>query len=105
MNSNAEAVRGRVERARHELKCAEGALQRLEETCVHQWGPVEAAHVYHEARTIPGDPPGTMGVDWRGPCYVPASTDMRWKRTCRECGKVEYTSQTTQHVTETPRFN
>jgi hypothetical protein len=45
-----------------------------------------------------------MGGNWRGPCYVPAYTEKRWKRVCKKCGKVEYTQQTEKHTTETPKW-
>lgn len=46
-----------------------------------------------------------MGVDWRGPTYVEPKTEKRWKRTCRICGEVEYTTKTTTQVTERPSFD
>lgn len=86
------------------LAAKRGELANTERVCRHDWGPTEPDHIYHEAYTIPGDEPGTCGVDWRGPCYVPAKTDYRWKRVCRTCGKVEHTTATDEHVTRTPRF-
>lgn len=72
--------------------------------CSHTWGPVESDHIFERGYTIPGDPPGTMGVDYRGPVYVDAKTIKRWRRECFKCGKVEYTSNVEQHITETPKF-
>jgi hypothetical protein len=83
---------------------AEGRLSQVVRECRHEWTAPVADHIYREGYTIPGDPPGTMGVDWRGPCYVEPKTTHRWKRTCRLCGHVEHTSNTNKHVTETPDF-
>ncbi len=87
MNAQSE-----IERLNREI----GQLKSQQANCPHQWGEVIADHIYNEAYTIPGDPPGTMGIDWRGPCYVPAETIERWKRVCKICGKIEYTSQKEQ---------
>ena len=59
-----------------------------------------------ETYTIPGDRPGTMGVDWRGPVHVPSSTKDQWTRTCTECGKEEVTTQKNEEkkVNITPRW-
>ena len=86
------------------LKRKKEALSRIDRECQHVWGETIPDHIYHKAYTIPGDPPGTMGVDWRGDCHVPAKTEKRWKRVCKKCGKVEHTSRTTKKEVETPRF-
>lgn len=87
-----------LKRKQHELACAV-------RNCPHDWTPIEAAHIYHKGYTIEGDPPGTMGVDWRGPFYVEPKTEKRWKRTCRRCGEVEYTTKIKQEMTEHPTFD
>ena len=73
-----------------ELENARGGLKSYESLCKHKFQEVYDP-ICHDAYTIPGDPPGTMGVDWRGPCYVPAETIPRWKRTCERCGLIQYT--------------
>ena len=45
-----------------------------------------------------------MGVDRRGPVEVPASTELRWKRICGKCAKVEHTIKTTEEIIKTPKF-
>lgn len=75
----------RLERLQQQLKQAEAA-------CEHDW-TVENRPIYHPAYTIPGDPPGTMGVDWRGPCHVDSKTTPRWIRRCSKCKRVEYTTR------------
>lgn len=92
------------EKARQQLEAGRSELRRLEATCPHQWSQPISAHIRHEGYTIPGDPPGTMGVDWRGPTDVPPRTEERWKRVCDVCGKEEFTSQTTSQTVRTPKF-
>lgn len=101
---NTTPIRTAITLLTRELDAKRAELARIEHTCRHDWGAVEPDHVYHEAYTIPGDEPGTMGVDWRGPMDVPAKTTYRWKHTCRVCGKVEHTTRTTENVTHTPAF-
>ena len=60
--------------------------------------------IYHAAYTCPGDPPGTMGVDWRGPVHVPSKTIPKWRRTCDLCGKIEETQRTNDVVTKEPKW-
>ncbi len=86
------------------MKKAQQEISSINSNCSHSWGETEPDHVYHKAYTSPGDTPGTMGVDFRGPCHVPARTDHRWKRVCEKCGKVEKTTATKTTTTETPRF-
>ncbi len=94
-------TRVEIEKAKSALSTDTIKLCRLQEKlaheegqCGHVFSETVADHIYHKAYTIPGDKPGTMGVDYRGPCYVPARTENRWKRTCKKCGKVEYTQRT-----------
>jgi len=91
-------------RLQEEMKEAEQALNYTVSRCNHRWGDTFPDHIYHEGYTIPGDAPGTMGVDWRGPCYVNSSTEYRWKRQCTICGKVETTTRTTDRVEKIPTF-
>lgn len=91
-------------RYRAEMEVAEEELRQLEANCDHDWGPTAPNHIHHPAYTIPGDKPGTMGVDFRGPCHVSAKTEKRWTRVCSKCEKIEHTSNTTQRTTEEPKF-
>ncbi len=91
MNESFENRRRRVQEAQAELARATDALQTAERFCQHQWGPAAYTPIVSEAHTIPGDPPGTMGVDWRGPTYVPSSSRPCWTRVCLTCGKEEKT--------------
>lgn len=100
METKAKNLRERFASLTTEVERAQAELQRYEASCNHQWSETVYDPIYHKAYTIPGDPPGTMGVDWRGPCYVPAETIDRWKRECKRCGLVEYTEGETQTVTK-----
>jgi hypothetical protein len=86
------------------MRTAQRNLHNLEQSCPHDWQESEYCPEYISAYTIPGDPPGTMGVDWRGPCDVPAQTIKRWKRVCRLCGKEEITKRTKTLFHEEPQF-
>lgn len=99
-----ERLQRDIELAQQTIDRAKGEIERLDRSCRHEWGEAIYCPIYHEAHTIPGDPPGTMGVDWRGPCHVPARTDKRWKRVCKLCGKVEFTTSVNRETVETPRF-
>ncbi len=105
MSTTPERLRREIATLRDTAAARERDLAEVYANCRHDW-IVTPDHIYHESYTIPGDAPGTMGVDWRGPCHVPASTEKRWKRECRICGKVEHTSATNTEtvVNETPRF-
>ena len=90
MESQASQARRQLEEAKRRLEQQQRELEAIERACQHNWEVVNKP-IYDEGYTCPGDPPGTMGVDWRGPTYVPPETTPRWIRTCRKCGKVEHT--------------
>ena len=100
MEHDARVLRDLALRTQREFESAEARLRQYEQSCSHKWGETIYDPVYHKAYTIPGDKPGTMGVDFRGPCYVPAETEDRWKRECSRCGLVEYTEGVTETVTK-----
>jgi len=104
MNSEIKQLREKVELLKGKYDSAKQTLDRIIESCNHNFGPTISDHIYRPAYTIPGDPPGTMGVDRRGPCYVDAKTEKRWKRICELCGQVEYTSKIKQIINELPEW-
>jgi hypothetical protein len=83
---------------------AKRALADRRNNCSHVWSPITPDPIVREAYTDPGDTPGTMGVDWRGPCYVPRHETPRWKRTCETCGIVDYTQQVKEEIKMVPVF-
>jgi hypothetical protein len=94
-----------IEQLNQNLREKEYLLNAIDKKCSHMWGETIPDHIEHKAHTIPGDPPGTMGVDWRGPINVPAKTEERWKRICKICGKIEYSKETTEQVIHAPKFS
>ena len=102
MNAKAAELRERMARIRekmneqeNEKRSIEYQLDNLERTCQHDFTAPEYIPEHREGYTIPGDAPGTMGVDWRGPTYVPSETIDKWRRVCKRCGKVEVTKDVT----------
>jgi hypothetical protein len=79
-------------------------IEQIENHCKHRW--VEE----YRPEDIPavgwdGDPPGKMGVDRQLPGYIPAKTIPRWKRSCLECGKVEFTYRSEPVISaQKPKF-
>lgn len=101
---NASTLRIEIDDLEKKLRDKRLLLEKTETECQHRWGQTEPDHIYRAAYTIPGDAPGTMGVDWRGPVHVAPETANRWKRVCCLCGKIEHTSKTTQQVKHVPEF-
>lgn len=100
MNENADQLRESIRTQEIQSESLRQELAWLERKCNHLWRtpiytPIEIAEY-----TIPGDPVGTMGVDWRGPTHVPHSVKRRWTRICNSCGKKE-TTKTVKLVQET----
>lgn len=104
MTPEAMAARNRIAALKRDLASAEANLSNLEHTCRHEFGAVVSDPIIRPGYTEPGDAPGTMGIDHRSSFYVPEERTPRWIRTCRLCGKVEETRETTKTVTETPSF-
>lgn len=109
--SDQPSPKSKIDFLQRNIKSLEDQLvqnkQKLEDilnSCQHKWSDPVYDPIYSPAYEIPGDPPGTMGVDWRGPTYVPASSTPRWKRTCSVCGHIEYTTSWKEEVTKLPRF-
>jgi hypothetical protein len=87
-----EAARLKAEIAKGEA--AKQSLLSLQNRCSHNWtNPVYDPEVSGGYRTE-GDVPGTMGVDFRGPQYIPREEKPRWFRKCLTCDKTDYTYDT-----------
>lgn len=104
MKINIHQLRTEVENCQFALNKATAKLNDVIESCTHNWSDPVSAHEYIPGYTILGDPPGTCGVDWRGPCYVDARIIKKWKRQCEICGEVQLTENITQEVIEHPKF-
>jgi len=98
MEPKAKELRDKAEESQREYERAKTQLDRYEASCSHEFSETVYDPVYHPAYTCPGDPPGTMGVDWRGPVHVPAETEDRWRRECNRCGLVEHTTLAKEEV-------
>lgn len=85
-----------VANAKGQVLSLEARLNGIRRRCQHQFTGITYDPIEHAAYTDPGDPPGTMGIDRRGPVYVSARTENRWRRTCDHCGHTEWTTRTTQ---------
>jgi predicted nucleic acid-binding Zn-ribbon protein len=87
MTPEASKIRDRLRRAEHELEAAKGAVANLEATCKHAFSTPVSDPIIRQAYS---------------------ATSQAWHpgrgRTCETCGAVQYTTQTEQHVTLTPRF-
>ena len=105
MNTRATEIRERVAKARRDLEAAEHVLSVLVRDCRHKFSEPFRDDIHTPGYTDPGDPPGTMGVDWRGPCHIPPKTVERWVRVCMECGKREETTVSTEQMTKVPKFH
>jgi hypothetical protein len=87
-----------------ELRGMKAALENLRRRCQHKWGKTEYTPDYQPGYRIEGDPPGTMGVDWRGPMWVDSKTTPKWTRKCSECGLKQVTERTSDKVEKIPVF-
>jgi hypothetical protein len=94
MKPEANQTRQEIDDLKSKLRSAEGKLSQIVGSCKHTFGEIKYTPIVTEGYTSPGDPPGTMGIDWRGPCYVPGTTTKEWTRVCTTCGKVEKTRST-----------
>jgi hypothetical protein len=104
MNPEAQQMRAELEITKKAYESAQAKLKDYVTRCQHKFGEVKYDPIHQQAYTIPGDKPGTMGVDWRGPQFVPAQTTPRWKKECGLCGLVKETTATEDKVTKTPRW-
>ena len=93
MTPEALALRESMVRAVSTAQSLKQQVDQLESSCQHDWPVAVYDPEYKDAYTIPGDAPGTMGVDRRGPSHVPAKTTKRWRRVCRQCGKIQTTER------------
>ncbi len=99
-----ERAKAALAEAERRLESAKDSLTMAENQCSHDWSKPIYDPIYHPGYTTPGDPEGTMGVDWRGPCHVPSETIKRWRRTCKKCGKTEETKNIQTREVEEPNF-
>lgn len=97
-------LRKKIVKAESDLKSLKFGLEKLERECRHSWGETISDDIVRPAGHCEGDPLGTMGVDRRLPFDYPEQRTPRWKRTCQNCGKVEYTRHSKPTGAVTPIF-
>jgi len=85
---NTTQLRKEIEDMERDLVNKKRELYNIESRCVHNWGKRETKEIHLPGMSFPGDEPGTMGVDFRGPTYVPARTITESTMKCLICGKV-----------------
>lgn len=102
--NHVSVLKEKIRTLNHELAKLDYELKLAQNTCKHQWGKTTYEPIVKEGYTIPGDTPGTHGIDWRGPTHVPREETARWKRTCSICETTEFTNQVTEQVTKMPTF-
>lgn len=77
------------------------ALRKVQANCTHEWGKIEYTP---EIQNIPKFEDRYIGSDYM-PEFVgyDHKTIDRWSRTCKKCGKIEYTKEqvATQYL---PKF-
>ena len=91
--SRTQELKAKIDTLKNQLSAAQNELAGIERNCRHEWNEPQYTPEYRPGYTEPGDTPGTMGIDWRGSCYVTAETIPKWTRTCRICGKTETTTR------------
>lgn len=99
METEARELREKATRLAREAQAAGEALELYEKRCPHKWSEARYTPTHYPAYEFPGDEPGTMGVDWRGPVYIPASTTEEWTRECQRCGLVQTTQRVEKEIT------
>ncbi len=104
MNLEIEQLRKEVCRLENLLENAKSMLTYRLQKCHHRWGDTVYDPIIIPGGFDPGDPPGTMGIDRRLPFSWPGGRTPRWKRTCMECGLVEFTTETAKTFIQTPKF-
>lgn len=92
VTSRATELKQAIESAKTAAQTAQGQLEYIQRSCRHVWGLTEyTPHVIPGYR-FEGDAPGTMGIDRRGPMWIPEQVTRIWSRTCKICLKRETTT-------------
>lgn len=87
------ALHDEIKKLEAELYKKQQELKCQQKYCQHCWLRTEYVPEIREGYVDPGDPPGTMGIDWRGPTYVSGSSTDYWTRTCGKCGLKQQTGR------------
>ena len=89
---NAELLREQhvLQLQKAKVEDIQARMHQIQRSCNHRWGPSVEDPIIHPGGSSPGDPPGTMGVDWRGPSSWAERREPRWSRTCFLCTLKQY---------------
>lgn len=96
--SNARDLRSKLQDEKNRVQSMENQLREFERDCHHSWDDVRYVPIHTPGYQLPGDAPGTMGIDWRGPTWISATTKKRWSRECSLCGFVQFTEITVPKI-------
>jgi hypothetical protein len=102
--SRVRELKADISTAERKLGAMKNDLASIQRSCQHNWTEPRYTPVIREGYQDPGDPVGTMGVDWRGPSWVPRDEKPVWTRECKKCLLAETTTSTDERVVKTPRF-
>jgi hypothetical protein len=86
------ALEFEIDELERKLARKKDELAEIRRSCQHK-ASIEFTPEYTVAYTLPGDPPGTMGIDWRGPTHGPSQTVRIWTWKCSECGLTQTTKR------------
>jgi hypothetical protein len=87
---NIPQLRKEIEEMERNLKRKKDELYHLERNCPHNWGPTITKETHLPGGRDPGDIPGTMGIDFRPPTYIPPRTIKESMRECLICGTISH---------------
>ncbi len=102
---NVLELKKRIKELQSSLDAYVVTLARIQADCRHSWCQTVYDPIVQASYTDPGDAPGTMGIDRRGPTYVPRTEKPRWRRICFECDLTEYTEQVSEQASTVPKFD
>lgn len=93
----------REEALKHEYETKLADLRKEQSSCVHDW---DEPKYDPEFKSVPdGYDMVVQGSDvWYRPEKYKKVEEPRWSRTCKKCGKVEYTKETVV-IKTAPKFN
>jgi hypothetical protein len=103
---DAATLRGQIVSIAADLSQKRERLSQIERSCQHEWGETVYDPIRH-----PGSP-DRRPTDGRHVPYddapyllpIPPSTEDRWRRTCKQCGNVQYTTRTRPASEQVPHF-
>ena len=92
----------REEQLKREYEAKLAALRKEQQTCYHEWTEPKYDP---EIQNVPEFEERWQGVDcFPVICGWKEKEVRRWSRTCKKCGKVEYTKETVTKVELVPKF-